>query len=176
MKFKLIIKYGEQTNAQRGSVFVWPGASLARSYDLPSSPCWRLCGDTRRAGVAKKSPRRNQICGRAELPTVATAPRLVPRPSCRRLGVGADQPSALSYGAAETAPVLAFRPSCRRFVGDGDQPAAPGCCEVATAPVLVPRPSCLRLVVDGDQPAAPRFCAVTTAPALLPRPNGRRLA
>jgi len=60
MRFKLIIKYGEQTSAQRGCVFVWPGASLARSSDLHSSPRWRLRGDTCCVDVATKSPRSNQ--------------------------------------------------------------------------------------------------------------------
>jgi len=60
MKFKLIITYGEQTNAQRGCVFVWPGASLARSSDLHSSPRWRISSDTRCVGVATKSPRSNK--------------------------------------------------------------------------------------------------------------------
>jgi len=31
MKFQLIIKYGAQKDAQRGCVFVWPGASFVRS-------------------------------------------------------------------------------------------------------------------------------------------------
>ena len=36
---------------------------MARSSDLASSPRWRLCGGTRRAGVAKNSPRSNQYAG-----------------------------------------------------------------------------------------------------------------
>jgi len=54
--FKSILKFGEQTNAQRGCVSVWPGAPLVRPSHLPSSPRWRLRGDTRCVGVATKSP------------------------------------------------------------------------------------------------------------------------
>jgi len=60
MKFMLSITYGEQTSAQRGCVLAWPGASLARSSDLHSSPRWRLRGDTRCVGVATISPRSNR--------------------------------------------------------------------------------------------------------------------
>ena len=56
----MIIKFGEQTNAQRGCVSVWAGASLVRSSRLPSGPRWRLCGDTRCVGVATESRRSNQ--------------------------------------------------------------------------------------------------------------------
>jgi len=48
---------GEHFNVQRGCVSVFPGAPLARSSHLPSSPRWGLRGDTRCVSVATKSLR-----------------------------------------------------------------------------------------------------------------------
>jgi len=56
-KFQVDHRFGEQTIAQRGCVSAWQGDPLVRSSHHPSSPRWRLCGDTRCLGVATKSPR-----------------------------------------------------------------------------------------------------------------------
>ena len=102
-KFKLIIKYGEQTNAQRGCVIVWPGASLAPSSGLYNSPRWRLRGDARCVGVATQSPRGIQR-------TLA--------------GVTADDEPAPVHPLTPRVPFL-FSPNPRVFLSTPPRPHSP---------------------------------------------------